>query len=146
MTVTGMGRMGRTILLSLLGFLSVYFVGYMTLVRFDYGFAVQVMALLAAGHYIAWVPWCFKQLSSNGLRAKNGHVWFCVAMHVAIALFCPLEIMEDFPPLLGTFDGHGLWHAGGVLAAYWWGKFLVMDCIAEAADDADIPLTTVKSD
>jgi hypothetical protein len=52
-------------------------------------------------------------------------------MHVLVVVLVPLELY-DFAPLLRTFDGHSLWHGGGVAVAYLWGEFLVRECARAA--------------
>jgi hypothetical protein len=56
-------------------------------------------------------------------RAKP-YVWLIVLTNAAIVLSAPFEIF-DFKPLWSTFDGHSLWHAGGILTTYLFCNFLI---------------------
>jgi hypothetical protein len=98
------------------------FIARMSIVSFDYGLAVKLMALLALGHYVVWLPWSVREWWSGA----RPHAKWSLAMHAVIAVFAPLELL-DFVPIWGVFDGHGLWHGGGVLASYCWGRFLRED-------------------
>lgn len=42
--------------------------------------------------------------------------------NLCLALSAPFELF-DFAPLFGTFDGHSLWHGGGVVVTHYWFLF-----------------------
>ena len=104
-----------------------YFAFYMKCVKFDYGFAVLSVGVLAVIHLVLWVPYCIQRIA-QGFR----YPFYYVFLNIFFLCVLPFELY-DFPPLLGIFDGHSLWHGGGTVLQYCWTRFLLADIRATAS-------------
>jgi len=77
-----------------------------------------ICSVLAVVQSVVWVAWSTTQSSPLGIRCIVLQSWFMLA-----AL---LEVF-DFPPLLGHFDAHSLWHAATVPLGFFWFNFWSLD-------------------
>ena len=110
----------RAILAMALGGLYVFHVGYLALVKFDYGYNMGVNVLIAVINMVFWLLWCISNAS------RQPYVWKCAAVLVTTALLMLLEL-GDFPPLWFVFDAHSLWHLGTSPLPLLWYSFLTDD-------------------
>ena len=104
-------------------FVLVRHVCYMAFVKFDYGYNVAVCIAAGALTAALWVAWA----AATRHPARARLFQFVGAVHAAMAL----EVL-DFPPLLGLFDAHALWHLATAPLARLWYDFLVADVAAVA--------------
>eukprot|EP00249_Psilotum_nudum_P011715 c23341_g3_i1 orf=256-1335(+) len=91
---------------------------YLNLYEFDYGLNMKVCVAMATIQLILWT--CWGAISLHPARFK---LWFIV---IAGALAMLLEIY-DFPPILGIYDAHSLWHALTIPLTYMWWSFIKED-------------------
>jgi len=92
---------------------------YMLMVRFDYGWNVQLCVAVSAAQSLLLLLW------SQAVRHPQR--WRLLSLLCAAHAASLLEML-DFPPLLGAFDAHSLWHAATPLLTLGWYRFLVDDC------------------
>jgi hypothetical protein len=91
-------------------FIVLHTIHYMTFVLFDYGYHNKVCAFAIAFHAIFWTAVWVR----TGGKGKS--VYFVYA-HVLLGVCSSFELF-DFTPLLGTFDGHSLWHLAALPAGF----------------------------
>ncbi|KAL3831734.1 hypothetical protein ACJMK2_023450 [Sinanodonta woodiana] len=92
---------------------------YMALVKFDYGYNMQVNVVIGLINLLGWLAWCL-------CNRKKTYIWKCVVSILSINLLLMLEVL-DFPPLWWIFDAHSLWHAGTAPLALLWYSFVIDD-------------------
>jgi hypothetical protein len=101
--------------------------------RVSYGSHMQTCIALAAAHTLLWIGWAVcGVISTLGKPADpEGHPDRSTFL---LCLFCQLwfsgaALMEifDFPPIMGHFDAHSLWHAATIPLGFWWYSFWIMD-------------------
>lgn len=70
---------------------------------------------------IGWTVWSLSQLG------QRKYVW---KMLVFVILAMATTILEvyDFPPILGSFDAHSLWHLSSAPLTILFYKFIIDDC------------------
>ncbi|MDP2434545.1 MAG: post-GPI attachment to proteins factor 3 [archaeon] len=81
-------------------------VGYLSIVRFDYGYNMQVNVATAVLASVFWLAW----LSLHRER-PYARLYLCAILGVY-----PMSLLEllDFSPVLGLVDAHALWHLSTV--------------------------------
>ena len=72
--------------------------------------------MLGLAQLFLWTIWWWL------CHATRRHAWCAPMLQVALAATSALEL-ADFPPMLGVFDAHALWHAATVpvALAFWYG-------------------------
>eukprot|EP00164_Ancoracysta_twista_P006006 GFYU01008284.1.p1 GENE.GFYU01008284.1~~GFYU01008284.1.p1 ORF type:complete len:328 (+),score=36.93 GFYU01008284.1:174-1157(+) len=78
-------------------------VSYMQFVKFDYGFNMKVAGFCFVSWLVLWNIW----YAVN--RRKLPYAYKMSIVPIATILAASCEIL-DFPPILGTFDAHAIWH------------------------------------
>lgn len=63
--------------------------------------------------------------------------WLCLLCNAWLLAAALLELF-DFPPILGIFDAHSLWHAATVPLGPLWYRFWTLEMAAEADPDEDV--------
>lgn len=87
---------------------------------------------LAVCSVVIWGVWIFiiSKLENDVMNndTKYHRKWLCLCCQL---LFCFASLLEifDFPPLLGIFDAHSLWHASTVPLAFIWYHFWHRDSL-----------------
>ncbi|ESN96701.1 hypothetical protein HELRODRAFT_95556 [Helobdella robusta] len=99
-----------------------YHVYYLSFVRFDYGYNMRVNVAIGLANALGWITWSLK------VRRQQPYATRCAISIVITLLFMLLEIW-DFPPILGIFDAHSLWHFGTAPIALLWYRFGIEDCL-----------------
>lgn len=95
-------------------------VGYLSLVKFDYGYNMMANVSIAAVNMCLWLLWCFRNMS------RQPYVWKCASVLLSTAMFMLLEL-GDFPPLWFVLDAHSLWHLATSPLPLLWYSFLIDD-------------------
>ncbi|KAJ2766135.1 hypothetical protein IWQ56_003723 [Coemansia nantahalensis] len=96
-------------------------VGYLSLIRFDYGYNMAANAAVGLLSNLVWfvVTW-------QAFRNGQPFWWKPAVLIVLTDLAFSLEAF-DFPPLLDALDAHALWHAATIPIITWWYSYLVDD-------------------
>lgn len=99
-----------------------YHVYYLSSVKFDYGYNMQMNILFGVLNSICWLVWCY----DGYFLKKQYYVWRCA---LSVILFDVLMVFEvfDFSPWFWTIDSHALWHLSTVFLPYLWYNFLIDD-------------------
>jgi hypothetical protein len=79
---------------------------------------MQLSIGLSILHLVLWLLFCCFSKSPTKLFCLFCQVWFGAAS--------TLELF-DFPPYLGIFDAHALWHAATIPLGFLWVHFMVLD-------------------
>jgi len=95
-------------------------VGFLTLVRWDYGYNMAANVAVGAVQNALWSAYSVRRWRRTGRpwAAWPGLAVAWLVMAMGLELF-------DFPPLWGALDAHSLWHAGTVAPAVLWYKCVV---------------------
>ncbi|XP_052734334.1 uncharacterized protein LOC108319538 isoform X1 [Vigna angularis] len=93
---------------------------YINFYLLDYGWNMVVCIVMAVGQLSMWAVWA--GFSKHPSRWK---LWF-VVFSGGLAML--LEIY-DFPPYLGLFDAHAIWHATTIPLTYIWWSFIRDDAV-----------------
>ncbi|KAJ2695853.1 hypothetical protein H4R19_005801 [Coemansia spiralis] len=96
-------------------------VGYLTLVRFDYGYNMAANAAVGLLGNVVWfaVTW-------QAFRNRQPFWWKPAVLILLTDLAFSLEAF-DFPPFLDALDAHALWHAATIPIVACWYSYLVDD-------------------
>lgn len=94
--------------------------GYLSFVRFDYGYNMKANVTVGVINIVGWLFWCLKHWK------ERPYVWKCAFLNTAVFFLVALELW-DFPPVWGIFDAHALWHCSTIPCCYFWYSFLVDD-------------------
>ncbi|XP_065188011.1 post-GPI attachment to proteins factor 3-like [Sycon ciliatum] len=92
-------------------------VGYLSLVKFDYGYNMLANVSVGLVNMSLWLVWCARHYS------RQPYVWKCAAVLLSTAALMLLEL-GDFAPLWFVLDAHSLWHLGTVPLPLLWYSFL----------------------
>ena len=118
-----------------------YHVYYLSFVRFDYGYNMQVNILFGALNSLCWLFW-----SIHGyFQKRQRYLWRCFASVLLVDIFMGLEVF-DFSPILWSVDSHALWHISTICIPFLWYRFLIDDNdrvyheIIESGDLKDLKL------
>lgn len=84
-----------------------YHLRYMLFVSFDYGWNMELLAVMFGTFALIWFTWGVRNFS-RCLEAKLAILW------VIGAALCGLLEIFDFEPVADLVDAHALWHAGTV--------------------------------
>ena len=76
------------------------------LAKMDYGYHNIVVAFVMTAQSVVWLNWSF----SEGKGRGRPYTWKLLLFHACLAPAVLLEFL-DFPPFMGVFDAHALWHA-----------------------------------
>lgn len=106
---------------SLLFFVNHFY--YLNLGRFDYQFNMKMNIITGILGGFGWLLWYLMS------RKKRMYAWKVLAFQVLAAFSLILEV-NDFPPLLYTFDAHSLWHLSTVPLTILFYNFVIDDCIS----------------
>ncbi|KAJ2162969.1 hypothetical protein GGF46_000155 [Coemansia sp. RSA 552] len=96
-------------------------VGYLSLVKFDYGYNMMANAMVGLLSNVVWLV-VAAQAYGNG----QPKWWKPAVLIVLTDLAFSLEAF-DFPPVLDTFDAHSLWHAATIPIVGHWYDYLIYD-------------------
>ncbi|KAI8323708.1 Per1-like protein [Martensiomyces pterosporus] len=96
-------------------------VGYLSFVRFDYGYNMMANAIVGLVSNVVWFVVAYQAY-------RNGQpMWWKPAILIVLTdMAFSLEAF-DFPPFLDTFDAHSLWHAATIPIVAHWYDYLVRD-------------------
>uniref|UniRef100_A0A182M7J0 Post-GPI attachment to proteins factor 3 n=1 Tax=Anopheles culicifacies TaxID=139723 RepID=A0A182M7J0_9DIPT len=94
---------------------------YLSIGRFDYSYNMKVNIVTGMSGALGWILWCFLQ------RRKRFYVWKCFTFIVLATSSLLLEI-NDFPPILWTFDAHSIWHLVTAPLTILFYSFFIEDC------------------
>ncbi|XP_055537140.1 post-GPI attachment to proteins factor 3 isoform X2 [Wyeomyia smithii] len=89
--------------------------------RFDYAYNMKANIVTGMTGAAGWISWCFFQ------RRKRRYVWKCFIFIVLATSSLLLEI-NDFPPILWTFDAHSIWHLITAPLTVLFYSFIIDDC------------------
>lgn len=97
---------------------------------------MQLCITIVVVTVVVWVSWIlFVGIKSHRISSQIvifeekehvKHKLFCLACQIYLLLAAALEIF-DFPPWLGSFDAHSLWHAATIPLGFAWYKWLDHD-------------------
>jgi hypothetical protein len=104
-----------------------YYMNYMSNHIFDYKWHVDSCITLASVGSAFWLLAMYR----NRHRPHSKYIVIALGL---MAAFVNFEIF-DFPPVLGHFDGHSIWHACAIIISYMWNKFIVADAIYDNRTD-----------
>lgn len=95
-------------------------ISYLTFYRFDYGYNMKASVAVGIVHNLLWLAWSFNNLKSTS------HAWKMIVVCLGLTAASLLEVF-DFPPVLGVFDAHSIWHFATIpcVMIYW--DFLLID-------------------
>ncbi len=90
-------------------------VGYLSLVRWDYGYnmAANVACGVVANALWSWYSWDRWRRTRRAWAVWPGIAVAWVMLAMGLELF-------DFPPLWGALDAHSLWHAATIAPTVLW--------------------------
>ncbi|XP_035905914.1 post-GPI attachment to proteins factor 3 [Anopheles stephensi] len=94
---------------------------YLSIGRFDYTYNMKANIVTGMSGALGWILWCFLQ------RRKRRYVWKCFIFIVLATSSLLLEI-NDFPPILWTFDAHSIWHLVTAPLTILFYSFIIEDC------------------
>ncbi|XP_046862906.1 post-GPI attachment to proteins factor 3-like [Xenia sp. Carnegie-2017] len=94
--------------------------GYLSFVRFDYGYNMKVTLAAGLVNVLGWLSWSFYN------RISRPYVWKCAFINISLVLLIVLEIC-DFPPIWGILDAHAVWHLTTIPYCYYWYSFFLDD-------------------
>jgi post-GPI attachment to proteins factor 3 len=103
-------------------------VGYLTLVRWDYGYNMAANVVVGVVQNFLWSAYSVRRWRDT---RRPWAVWPGLAV-AWIMMAMGLELF-DFAPLWGAIDAHSLWHAATVAPAVLWYNFLVKDGLDDLA-------------
>eukprot|EP00457_Paulinella_chromatophora_P004003 gb/GEZN01004013.1/.p1 GENE.gb/GEZN01004013.1/~~gb/GEZN01004013.1/.p1 ORF type:complete len:312 (+),score=10.48 gb/GEZN01004013.1/:398-1333(+) len=109
---------GRLTLTLATGAMWLSHIGYLHYVHMDYGLHVQISICLFVMYIGLWLSYAWAHWQS--------HTWQLV-LSLGITLAAAAMEVGDFPPFLGLFDAHSLWHGCTPFSAYLMFRFLVQD-------------------
>ncbi|KAL9692597.1 hypothetical protein quinque_012084 [Culex quinquefasciatus] len=89
--------------------------------RFDYAYNMKANIVTGMTGAAGWIFWCLLQ------RRKRRYVWKCFLFVVLATSSLLLEI-NDFPPILWTFDAHSIWHLVTAPLTVLFYSFIIDDC------------------
>lgn len=109
----------RAVLATVFFLLLLLHIGYLNLVKFDYGYNMAASVVVGLLNMATWCA--FVRREKHPARHK---------IYTVYALMWLLALMEvfDFPPFWGIFDAHSLWHTGTIPLGFLNYSFLVDDC------------------
>ena len=84
----------------------------------QFGDHMELSIGLSVAHAVVWLIWI--------ALSRASHRWQCLLCQIWFGLAAMLEIY-DFPPYLGHFDAHALWHASTIPLGFLWYKFWLSD-------------------
>ncbi|GJP53709.1 hypothetical protein CLOM_g12861, partial [Closterium sp. NIES-68] len=85
---------------------------------FDYDWNITVCTVMGVAQLLLWTIWA--------ISTRHPSAWKVLLVAGGTALSLLLELY-DFPPILGLFDAHSLWHAATVPFTLVWWSFLCDD-------------------
>jgi len=107
---------------TVLGGFFLYHLHYMLYVLFDYWYNTLVAIVVGAFETLLWFGWV--------AYYRRPYSWKIVLSHIGMWIASSMEIW-DFPPYLGIFDAHSLWHASTVPLCYLLYSFIIDDALYE---------------
>ncbi|KAJ2451714.1 hypothetical protein EV183_003430 [Coemansia sp. RSA 2336] len=96
-------------------------VGYLSFVRFDYGYNMMANAIVGLLSNFVWFA-----VTVQAYRNGQPFWWKPALLIVLTDLAFSLEAF-DFPPFADTLDAHSLWHAATIPIVAHWYDYLVAD-------------------
>ncbi|KAI8093050.1 Per1-like protein [Halteromyces radiatus] len=103
-------------------------VGYLSLIRFDYGYNMLASVVVGLIQLSLWVGWSIQQYTVDDKRRSFAYMALISVVGVALAM--SLELL-DFPPLLRILDAHSLWHLSTIPLMAIWYQFVLKDTTHE---------------
>lgn len=94
---------------------------YLSQGHFDYAYNMKANIVTGILSGICWILWYF----TRGRRQSYGKN--IIAFYILTAASLVLEV-NDFPPILWTFDAHALWHLSTVPITVLFYRFVINDC------------------
>lgn len=91
-------------------------------IHFGYGYnmrATIAVVVLQSTLCITWSLFVYK---------RAPYVKWMIAGYVWLLMSAPLEML-DFPPLLGMFDSHAIWHLSLNVVFFLWNRFYIKDTL-----------------
>ncbi|CAK7231741.1 hypothetical protein SCUCBS95973_008018 [Sporothrix curviconia] len=99
-------------------------VGFLTLVRWDYGYNMAANVVCGIVQNGLWSYFSYREWTRT---RRFWAVWPGIAV-AWVMLAMSLELF-DFSPIGGVFDAHSLWHLGTIGPTILWYNFLVRDAL-----------------
>lgn len=96
-------------------------VGYLSLIKFDYGYNMAANALAGLLSNVCWFV-----VSYQSFRANESLWWKPLVLTLATDAAFSLEAF-DFAPWWDTLDAHSLWHAATIPIVSEWYRYLIED-------------------
>ena len=94
--------------------------GYLSFIRFDYGYNMKASVTVGVINIVGWLSWCLKNWKNRP------YVWKCAFINISLFCLVALELW-DFPPIWGILDAHAMWHLTTIPFCYFWYRFLLDD-------------------
>ncbi|XP_028391333.1 post-GPI attachment to proteins factor 3-like isoform X2 [Dendronephthya gigantea] len=94
--------------------------GYLSLIRFDYGYNMKASVTVGIINIVGWISWCLKNWKNRS------YVWKCAFINISLFCLVALELW-DFPPIWGILDAHAIWHFTTIPFCYFWYSFILDD-------------------
>ncbi|CAI5971835.1 unnamed protein product [Closterium sp. NIES-64] len=91
---------------------------YMNFYTFDFDWNIVVCTSMGVTQLLLWTIWA--------IASRHPSAWKVLFVSGGTAFSLLLELY-DFPPILGLFDAHSLWHAATVPFTLVWWSFLCDD-------------------
>eukprot|EP01123_Difflugia_compressa_P015866 TRINITY_DN9262_c0_g1_i1.p1 TRINITY_DN9262_c0_g1~~TRINITY_DN9262_c0_g1_i1.p1 ORF type:complete len:170 (-),score=24.04 TRINITY_DN9262_c0_g1_i1:57-536(-) len=111
----------------------IYLIYYLTFIKFDYGFNINVALTLAGWQSALWLIWGFKNLSSTSTSSKKKKMARSIVYVQCLTWLAGLLEVFDFPPILfDLLDGHAMWHGVTIYLGMVLWQFLIEDSISNA--------------
>lgn len=99
-----------------------YHVYFLSFVRFDYEYNMNVNILFGALNSACWIFWSLYKMFYENKR----YTWRCLASVLLVDILMSFEIF-DFSPIWWTVDSHALWHISTICIPFFWYQFIIDD-------------------
>ncbi|CAG8561496.1 7558_t:CDS:1 [Paraglomus brasilianum] len=100
-------------------------ISYLLSGTFDYRYNMIANVAVASINNVLWFYWTIMHWNK-----RPDDAWKPAATGALVSLFLSLELF-DFPPILGIFDAHSLWHLSTIPVIPFWYNFLLVDAERE---------------
>ena len=103
-------------------------VGYLSFVRFDYGYNMLAGVSVGLLQNLIWVAFSIQKYFWEAWPRWSlwpAAIVTCLSLAMCFELF-------DFYPWMDTIDAHSLWHLATIPITFWWYEFIMRDIAAIA--------------
>lgn len=102
--------------------------------KFDYQYNMKINIITGIVGGMGWLLWYLIT------RKKRVYAWKVLTFQILAGVSLILEV-NDFPPMLYTFDAHSLWHLSSLPLTILFYNFVIDDCVSLRAEKYQALLT-----